>query len=76
MPSPVRLVNSAVVEVQEIYDKLLLRDEKSFRLALFSLQRYLRVRYHHSVTPVYDPEDSPRKRILQMSFSSVMAFVY
>ncbi|KAI0299316.1 ELMO/CED-12 family-domain-containing protein [Russula brevipes] len=37
-----KLVNSAAVEAQEIYDKLLLREEKSFRLALFSLQRYLR----------------------------------
>ncbi|KAI9440364.1 ELMO/CED-12 family-domain-containing protein [Lactarius indigo] len=37
-----KLVNSASVEAQEIYDKLLLREETSFRLALFSLQRYLR----------------------------------
>ncbi|KAH9990570.1 hypothetical protein BJV77DRAFT_1060945 [Russula vinacea] len=37
-----KLVNSAAVEAQEIYDKLLLREEKSYRLALFSLQRYLR----------------------------------
>ncbi|KAH9072318.1 ELMO/CED-12 family-domain-containing protein [Lactarius deliciosus] len=37
-----KLVNSAAVEAQEIYDKLLLREETSFRLALFSLQRYLR----------------------------------
>ncbi|KAH9013264.1 ELMO/CED-12 family-domain-containing protein [Lactarius pseudohatsudake] len=37
-----KLVNSAAVEAQEIYDKLLRREETSFRLALFSLQRYLR----------------------------------
>jgi hypothetical protein len=41
----IRLVNSATVEAQEIYEKLLLREEISFRMALFSLQRYLRVRY-------------------------------
>jgi engulfment and cell motility protein 1 len=48
---PFRLVNSAAVEAQEIYNKLLLRDEKSFRMALFSLQRYLRVRYDHHTYP-------------------------
>ncbi|KAF8268798.1 ELMO/CED-12 family-domain-containing protein [Lactarius quietus] len=37
-----KLVNSATVVAQEIYEKLLLREETSFRLALFSLQRYLR----------------------------------
>ncbi|KAF8461471.1 ELMO/CED-12 family-domain-containing protein [Russula ochroleuca] len=37
-----KLVNSAAVEAQEIYEKLQLREEKSYRLALFSLQRYLR----------------------------------
>ena len=42
----IRLVNSASVEAQEIYEKLLLREEVSFRMALFSLQRYLRVCYH------------------------------
>ncbi|KAI0306061.1 ELMO/CED-12 family-domain-containing protein [Multifurca ochricompacta] len=36
-----KLVNSALVEAREIHEKLLLREEKSFRLALFSLQRYL-----------------------------------
>jgi engulfment and cell motility protein 1 len=44
--SPFRLVNSAAMEAQEIYEKLLLREEKSYRLALFSLQRYLRVSYY------------------------------
>jgi hypothetical protein len=34
IPSPFRLVNSAAVEAQEIYDKLL-HEEKSYRLALF-----------------------------------------
>ena len=52
IPSPFRLVNSAAVEAQEIYDKLLLREEKSYRLALFSLQRYLRVGYYRLRIPV------------------------
>jgi engulfment/cell motility protein 1 len=52
IPSSFRLVNSAAVEAQEIYDKLLLREEKSYRLALFSLQRYLRVGYYHLLIPV------------------------
>jgi engulfment/cell motility protein 1 len=55
IPSPFRLVNSAAVEAQEIYDKLLLREEKSYRLALFSLQRYLRVGYYHLIIPVQHP---------------------
>ncbi|KAI0272362.1 hypothetical protein BC834DRAFT_966403 [Gloeopeniophorella convolvens] len=37
-----KLANSGAVEAQEIYEKLLLREEKSFRMALFSLQRLLR----------------------------------
>jgi engulfment/cell motility protein 1 len=52
---PFRLVNSAGVEAQEIYDKLLLREEKSYRLALFSLQRYLRVGYYDLIIPVQHP---------------------
>lgn len=43
------------MEAQEIYDKLLLREEKSYRLALFSLQRYLRVGYYHLIIPVQHP---------------------
>lgn len=52
IPIAFRLVNSAAVEAQEIYDKLLLREEKSYRLALFSLQRYLRVGCRHLPIPV------------------------
>lgn len=55
LTSPFRLVNSAAVEAQEIYDKLLLREEKSYRLALFSLQRYLRVGYYHLIIHVQHP---------------------
>jgi engulfment/cell motility protein 1 len=55
IPLPFRLVNSAAVEAQEIYDKLLLREEKSYRLALFSLQRYLRVGNYHFIIPVQHP---------------------
>ena len=47
----IRLVNSASVEAQEIYEKLLLREEVSFRMALFSLQRYLRVCYRDLPVP-------------------------
>jgi len=75
-PFLTRLVNSAAVEAQEIYNKLLLRDDKSFRMALFSLQRYLRVCYYHLPTPVYHFEKTSRKRILLTSFSSSMVFVY
>jgi engulfment and cell motility protein 1 len=42
-----RLVNSAAVDAQDIFEKLMLHEEKSFRLALFSLQRYLRVSRRH-----------------------------
>jgi engulfment/cell motility protein 1 len=52
IPSLFRLVNSAAVEAQEIYEKLQLREEKSYRLALFSLQRYLRVGYYHLPIPL------------------------
>jgi engulfment and cell motility protein 1 len=75
-PFLTRLVNSAAVEAQEIYNRLLLREEKSFRMALFSLQRYLRVGYYHLRTPVYNSEETRRKRILLMSFSSSTVFAY
>jgi engulfment and cell motility protein 1 len=45
-----RLVNSAAVEAQEIHERLTLREDKSFRMALFSLQRYLRVSRHHCLS--------------------------
>jgi len=38
-----RLVNSPAREAREIADQLRLRDDKTLRLALFSLQKYIRV---------------------------------
>lgn len=55
IPTSFRLVNSAAVEAQEIYDKLFHREEKSYRLALFSLQRYLRVGYYHLIISLQHP---------------------
>ena len=71
-----RLVNSATVEAQEIYDKLLLREETSFRLALFSLQRYLRVCFRHPLVPAHRTDQTHRKKILPASFSSGRVSIY
>ena len=40
----VRLVNAPRLEAAEIVEKLGMRDDKTLKLALFSLQRFIRVR--------------------------------
>lgn len=44
-PFPVfhRLVNSSVIEAADIIEKLSLRDDKNLKLALFSLQKFIKV---------------------------------
>jgi engulfment/cell motility protein 1 len=39
-----RLVNSPSIDAAEIVQKLLVRDEKTFRMALWSLKKFIRVR--------------------------------
>lgn len=43
LPVPYRLVNSSVIEAADIIEKLSLRDDKNLKLALFSLQKFVRV---------------------------------
>lgn len=38
-----RLVNSSVIEAADIIEKLSLRDDKILKLALFSLQKFIKV---------------------------------
>ena len=38
-----RLVNSSVIEAADIIEKLSLRDDKVLKLALFSLQKFIKV---------------------------------
>ena len=38
-----RLVNSSVIEAADIIEKLSLRDDKNLKLALFSLQKFIKV---------------------------------
>lgn len=40
----VRLVSAPIIEAAEIVDKLSMRDEKTLRMTLFSLQKFIRVR--------------------------------
>ena len=38
-----RLVNSSVIEAADTIEKLSLRDDKNLKLALFSLQKFIKV---------------------------------
>jgi hypothetical protein len=40
----VRLVNAPNLEAAEIVERLSMRDDKTLKLALFSLQKFIRVR--------------------------------
>lgn len=44
MSAPSRLVSSPVIEATEILDRLQGADKQSLKHALFSLQKYIRVR--------------------------------
>lgn len=39
----IRLVSAPIIEAAEIVDKLSMRDEKTLRMTLFSLQKFIRV---------------------------------
>lgn len=41
----IRLVNSPALEAKETAERLTLRDERTFKMTLFSLQKYIRVCY-------------------------------
>jgi hypothetical protein len=41
---PRRLVNSSVIEATDIIEKLVMREDKSLKLSLFSLQKFIKVR--------------------------------
>ena len=43
LPASYRLVNSSVIEAADIIEKLSLRDDKNLKLALFSLQKFIKV---------------------------------
>ena len=43
-----RLVSAPIIEAAEIVEKLSMRDDKTLRMTLFSLQKFIRVRPVHS----------------------------
>ena len=47
-----RLVSAPIIEAAEIVEKLSMRDDKTLRLTLFSLQKFIRVSLF---CPVYVP---------------------
>ena len=58
------LVSAPKIEAVEIVDKLTLRDEKTLRLTLFSLQKLIRVRFCLS-HPMSETNYVCRKKNLQ-----------
>jgi hypothetical protein len=64
-----RLVNSPNIEAAEIVQKLLVRDEKTCKMALWSLKKFIRVcQYYLFVGALVDNGCSPRKRSLLRNF--------
>lgn len=76
MCNALRLVNSPSIEAAEIVQKLLVRDEKTFKMALWSLKKFIRVcRVYLFVNAHVNNGCAPRKKSLLRNFSVMGVFL-